>query len=175
MASWKLITLMIMVPVMVVVYTAIFLTVLCLTTSLSWLWVCCRSWSRPQPGLWPRILSMSFHTWQIVFWTALFAFSVPVYGNYCLHELDDIVRGIRTLKPLYLRATGAFQSTGSEVVLERTRLQHKVRKLIEKEGDKLMKGFQEVRLIKPEEFEREAELIRKAQEAAELHQDYDFE
>lgn len=85
------------------------------------------------------------------------------------------MRGLRTLKPLYLRATGAFQNTGSEVVLERARLQSKVRKLIEKEGDKLMKDFQDVRLIKPEEFEREAELIRQAQEAAERHQDSDDE
>lgn len=43
-----------------------------------------------------------------------------------------MARGVRTLKPLYLRATGAFQDKGEKLVSERARLQAKVREMIER-------------------------------------------
>ena len=57
--------------------------------------------------------------------TFCFGLFLPWYGKTCVYMYDDIVRGLRTLKPLYLRATGAMQRRGEELVITRTSLQTK--------------------------------------------------
>jgi anthranilate phosphoribosyltransferase len=96
---------------------------------------------------------------QIVVATGFVAAFLPAYGNYSLKLFDDIARGARTLKPLYLRATGAIHPESQELIEERARLQAKVRTMINTLGPTIFPDFAEIRLIKPEEFEQEAQLL----------------
>lgn len=155
MASWKLIILLIMVPTLVVVYTSIFFIAMMLFSNWP-TWLVCVF---PQAFRVVCAISIACALLQIVVATMFVAVILPAYGNYSLKLFDDIARGARTLKPLYLRATGAIHPESQELIEERARLQAKVRAMVSKSGPKIFPDFDEIRFIKPEEFEQEAQLL----------------
>eukprot|EP00123_Amoebidium_parasiticum_P014072 comp22311_c0_seq1/m.33137 comp22311_c0_seq1/g.33137 ORF comp22311_c0_seq1/g.33137 comp22311_c0_seq1/m.33137 type:complete len:588 (-) comp22311_c0_seq1:790-2553(-) len=125
-ASWKVLTMLFVIPAMLFTYSAIFGALLYHYTG----------WALT----------------TVLLWSLVFALVFFAYEMQCIRAFDDLVRVFWSIRPLYLRATQAKK--GLFWVERRIELQKKVRDFIERLGREVFgaEEFEKIRVIKHEEL-----------------------
>jgi glycerol-3-phosphate O-acyltransferase/dihydroxyacetone phosphate acyltransferase len=136
-ATWKLMAAIVLIPVALVTYTFSFGLIV--------------------------YLYFGFDLIKTIFMSFLFMLFLPYYCHFSVMLYGDFIKASMTLKPLFLRASGAISETGSVWAERRAGLQAEVRHFISKSGQKVFgDNFNNDRIIKLEDFEKEKKLLRKA-------------
>ncbi|KNC79327.1 hypothetical protein SARC_08276 [Sphaeroforma arctica JP610] len=128
-ASWKVLTGMIVVPALSILYAFLFMLYLYFATDYTF-----------------------FTKFVLV---VAFAICVPFYSHQSVLAADDIVKAAYAIRPLFLRATGAFQSSGEKWITRRSMLQKYIRETTWESFDQLYPN--EFRIFNKTDFEAEAE------------------
>eukprot|EP01134_Creolimax_fragrantissima_P006324 CFRG6324T1 len=128
-ASWKVMTSIVVIPALTAFYCFLFFLYLVFATEFNATIIVCL-----------LLVCMIF---------------VPFYCHQSILAGDDVMKAIYAVRPLFLRASGAFQSRGEKWIHKRAKLQKLIRTATMEYFDHMYPG--EARIIKTHEFKQEEE------------------